>query len=96
MKLHTLRALLLALICTFSIPSFAAGIDINSATAEQISQEMKGVGPAKAQAIIEYRTLNGPFKSVEQLTEVKGIGPATVDKNRDLITVIAPAKVTQK
>lgn len=87
---RSIRALFLALVCLFSIPAFSAPLDINQASAEQLSQTMKGVGPAKAAAIVAYREQNGPFSSVEQLVAVKGIGSATVDKNRDLITV-APA-----
>ncbi|MCH7627001.1 MAG: helix-hairpin-helix domain-containing protein [Chloroflexi bacterium] len=48
---------------------------------------LPGIGPVKAQAIVDYRVLNGPFTSVEELLEVKGIGPATLDKIRDMITI---------
>ena len=99
MKLRSIRALILAFICAFSIPSFAAGIDINTASAEQISQTLKGVGPTKADAIVAYRTQNGAFTSADQLSEVKGIGSATVEKNRELILIVEPKKqrvVTKK
>ena len=48
-------------------------------------------GPAKAQAIVEYRRENGAFKSIEQLAMVKGIGLKTVEKNRDRIVVAGGA-----
>ncbi len=59
-----------------------AAVNINAADAEKIAAELKGVGLAKATAIVTYREQNGPFKTIEQLTEVKGIGLKTVEKNR--------------
>ncbi|MEN8259281.1 MAG: ComEA family DNA-binding protein [Pseudomonadota bacterium] len=67
--------------------SFAAALNINSATAEQIAETMTGIGPAKAEAIVKDREANGKFKSVEDVSRVKGIGTATIDKNREKITV---------
>ena len=51
------------------------------------------VGPSKAEAIVAYRKANGAFRSLEQLASVKGIGLATVEKNRERIVVagVAPA-----
>lgn len=69
----------------------AEPVDINTATAEQISSALSGIGPAKADAIVAYRDTHGPFVAIEQLTDVRGIGPATVDKNRELI-LLAPAQ----
>ncbi|PCJ48888.1 MAG: hypothetical protein COA74_07865 [Gammaproteobacteria bacterium] len=57
-------------------------VNINQASAEDISDVMTGVGINKAKVIVEYRDKNGAFKSIDQLLEVKGIGPATVEKNR--------------
>lgn len=64
-----------------------ATVNINTASADELSSGLKGVGPAKAQAIIDYRTQYGPFKSVEELAEVKGIGTATLEKNTGLIVL---------
>ena len=55
--------------------------DLNSASAEQLAATLVGVGAAKAQAIIRYRDEVGPFRSVEELEEVKGIGPSVVKRN---------------
>jgi len=88
-----LKSLLLSLALSASV--FAAGgVNINTADANALDTALVGVGPAKAQAIVEYRQANGPFKSADQLAQVKGIGPATVEKNRDRIEVggAAPAK----
>ena len=60
-------------------------ININSASAEQLAM-LTGIGSAKARAIVEYREANGPFGSVDDLAKVSGIGPATIDKNRHLLT----------
>lgn len=57
-------------------------IDINTANEGQLAQLAK-VGPKKAQEIIRYREANGPFKSVDDLAKVKGIGEKTVEQNRE-------------
>lgn len=81
--MKNLFALLAVLLSLFLHPAVAAPINVNSADAEAISQALKGVGPAKAKAIVEYRQANGPFNSVDDLLKVKGIGPAILKKNRD-------------
>ena len=62
-------------------------IDLNSADAETLARELNGIGEAKARAIVEYRQANGAFTSVDELLEVKGIGAATLEKNRERLTV---------
>jgi competence protein ComEA len=70
--------------------AFAADkIDINSADAAQLEKALVGIGPSKAEAIVEYRKANGPFKSADELALVKGIGLKTVERNRDLIAISA-------
>lgn len=68
------------------VPVRTSAININTADADALT-ELNGVGPAKAKAIIEYRKQNGPFKSVDQLAEVKGIGDALIAKNRNRIAI---------
>lgn len=60
-------------------------ININQADESSLSNTLTGVGPAKARAIVEYRREHGGFKRIEDLVEVKGIGPATLEKNRHLL-----------
>lgn len=85
-----LRVLLAAaaLSLAFAGPAFAAEtVDINTADAETIDRVLANVGPAKARAIVDYRDEHGPFKSADQLAQVKGIGLKTVEKNRERIEV---------
>lgn len=84
--MRCLRFLFLSLILTLSSTAAAADtIDINQADREQLMQ-IDGIGAAKAAAIVEYREQNGPFESVDQLTEVNGVGDATLENNRDMLT----------
>ena len=85
-----LPGVLLALVLA-TIPAAAGGtIDINTATAEEFAAAMAGVGIKKAQAIVAYRDENGPFASIEDLVQVRGIGPATLDSNRDRLSITEP------
>ncbi len=80
--------------------SFAAlagqPVNINSANAETLSESLDGVGLNKAQAIVAYRNQHGPFQHADQLVNVKGIGIATVDRNRDFILLSTDKKVANK
>jgi competence protein ComEA len=71
--------------------SAAAFATINVNTANQKELEVvKGIGPAKAKAILDYRTKHGPFKSVDELDKVKGIGKKTLDEIRPQVAVSGP------
>ena len=65
-------------------------IDLNTAAPEDL-ERLPGIGPAKAEAIAAYRTEHGPFRTVDQLMEVSGIGEATLEALRPYITASAPA-----
>lgn len=60
-------------------------VNINTADAATLDRLLNGVGPAKAEAIVRYRKENGPFKRLEDLERVKGIGPKLLEKNRSVI-----------
>lgn len=77
---------------TLPMLAFAGQVNVNTADAETIAAELNGVGLSKAKAIVEYRTKHGPFRSVDDLSLVKGIGERTVDKNRTDIQVSTPKK----
>ncbi|VVP77671.1 hypothetical protein PS918_02013 [Pseudomonas fluorescens] len=62
-------------------------IDLNVADVPTLLRELSGVGEAKANAIVAYRDMNGPFASVDELLEVKGIGKAILDRNREKLEV---------
>ena len=82
-----LHTLLLTTILLFSSAAFAGKININNASAEQIATAMTGIGESKAKAIVDYRSSQGKFKSVQDLENVDGIGSKTVEKNKDKITL---------
>lgn len=73
--LHLLLGVIFAL---FSAVAFAQMVDINTATAEQLEKGLKGIGPAKAAAIVKYRQEHGAFKSVDDLGKVPGVGDKTL------------------
>lgn len=64
-----------------------AKVNINAATAETLHKELAGIGAAKAAAIVAYREENGAFTSIDELIEVKGIGKALLDRNRDRLAL---------
>src|SRR5215470_2117912 len=78
---------LVLLLATLLFSAFSlAAVNINTATNEELDA-LPGIGPVKAQAIIDYRTKNGPFKSIDDLKKVNGIGDATLEKIRPDVTL---------
>jgi len=67
-----------------AVPAAPGLIDLNTATSEQL-QQLDGIGPVRAQAIIEYRRLHGPIERVSQLLDIQGIGEKTADSIRGLV-----------
>lgn len=80
------RLLLAFAFALFSSAALAA-INLNTATKDELVA-LPGIGPAKAQAILDYRSAHGPFKSVEELKDVKGIGAKRFEKLKSELTVV--------
>lgn len=74
--------------------SVLAGVDINTASQADL-ESVKGLGPVKAKAIIEYRNKHGMFKSVEELANVKGIGAGILKRLGDQVSVQEEAVLTE-
>jgi competence protein ComEA len=81
MKIHS-QLLLIALLATASAGAWCAPVNLNSADAATLAHDLKGIGSVKAQAIVEYRQKHGPFRSVDELAQVKGISQKLIDRNR--------------
>jgi len=95
MKDKAIRTLVQGLILSL-LPAGAAlagPVNLNSADAATLAKELDGIGPAKAQAIIEFRQKNGPFRSPEDLLKVEGIGEKVLEQNRGNIRLNAGAGV---
>lgn len=86
------HALTLALLLALAPASLAGEVNINTATAEELASQLKGVGLNKAKAIVAHREDHGAFASPDALSDVKGIGLRTVDMNRESILVEKGAK----
>jgi competence protein ComEA len=80
----------LGLICCLPLLAWAGPVDINTADASTLARELRGVGASRAEAIVAYRKQHGPFKSVDELGLVKGIGQRVIDDNRGILVVAKP------
>jgi len=79
------KHLMFASLLAMASGAFAGPVNINVADAKTLAKELKGVGAAKADAIVKYRTEKGPFKAVEDLKKVEGIGEATFESNKSYL-----------
>lgn len=80
-KIISVLSILISFFCFTNLQ--AAPVDINAADAQTLAASLHGIGSAKAQAIVDFRTTNGEFNSINDLSLVKGIGERTVLRNRD-------------
>lgn len=88
--------LLLAVVIAFAAQFANAALNLNTATKDELVA-LSGIGPAKAQAILDYRTQHGAFKSVDELKDVKGIGARRFEKLKPELTIgAAPVKTAAR
>jgi len=80
---------LLATLALLPVIAWAGPVDLNTADAATLARELKGIGPARAEAIIAWREANGPFKSPEDIVLVQGIGERVLEDNRAHLTASA-------
>ncbi|MDE2053508.1 MAG: helix-hairpin-helix domain-containing protein [Xanthomonadaceae bacterium] len=86
----------LALCFAMALPAFAATpVNVNKADAQTIATSLDGIGISKAQAIVAYRDAHGPFKSVDDVGNVKGVGAKTLERNRDAIRLDGSASAAK-
>ena len=92
--MRTIKQLAVLATALLAMPllAIAGPVNVNTADAETISAELKGVGMTKARAIVEYREKHGPFKTLEDLTLVSGIGERTLEVNREDILLETASK----
>ena len=81
MKLHS-KFLLVAFLAAASAGAWCAPVNVNSADAATIAENLSGIGQVKAQAIVDYRQKHGAFRSVDELAQVKGISQKLINRNR--------------
>jgi competence protein ComEA len=85
---HYPRTFVQALIASLlPFAAWAGPVNVNTADANTLARELDGIGPVKAQAIVEYRQKNGPFRAAEDLLKVQGIGQRVLDQNRPNIRI---------
>jgi len=84
--MQRLQRVLLALVFALGSNFALAVVNLNTATKDELVA-LPGIGPAKAQAILDYRAAHGPFKSIEELKDVKGIGAKRFEKLKGELTV---------
>jgi len=93
-----MKKIMILLLALFSINAFAKPVNVNTADAKTLSESLKGIGQKKAEEIVQYRTNNGPFETISDLMNVKGVGKKTIEKNEGdiLLSKGMPSKKSKK
>ena len=82
-----IKSLLFIVLFSISGLLYAAQVNINTADADTLSNELSGIGQSKAEAIVAYRDQHGPYIQIEDLANVKGIGVSTIEKNKSKLVL---------
>ena len=90
--MQKIHALIFTVLVALSASVSAAPVDINTANAAMLATAIDGVGEKKAATIVQYRETHGAFASVDELAKIKGIGAATVERNRPRLMVAPPPR----
>lgn len=85
-----MKTLFVAFLLLVASRSVVAAVNLNTAGEQELTS-LKGIGPAKAKAILDYRAKHGPFLSIEELDKVPGFGAKTLTRLRGELTLGAPA-----
>ena len=91
-----MKKFLLALVTLFAFSGLTmAAVNINTANQKEL-ESLKGIGPVKAKAIVDYRAKHGPFKAIDDLEKVEGVGKATLEEMRHDVTLSGATKVVEQ
>lgn len=90
MKRNLPNILIILVLSLFSINIQAGPVNINTANIQSLAKNIKGIGVKKAEAIVLYRKTHGPFKRIDDIVKVKGIGPKLLEKNRADLRINSP------
>jgi competence protein ComEA len=93
---NAIRFLVLSVLFGLPIAAWSAPVDINTADAKTLAAELRGVGETTAEAIVAYRTANGPFKTIDDLVKVRGIGAKILEQNRSNLRVASEKPASEK
>jgi len=96
LRVTTVVVLVFSMLFTHGAKAADSPIDINVVSAKVLADKLPGIGPVKAEAIVAYRSQHGPFTNLSSLTQVKGIGPRTLEKIKPLLSISAVNAASSK
>lgn len=97
MKSALFTLVTIVLLISAGIRAFAAPVNVNTADALTLAESLNGIGPKLAAAIVDYREANGDFQAIDDLLNVKGVGPKVLERNKaDILIVDQKPKPTEE